>query len=294
VLIVRLKAGLLVCLIFTSLLALVAYVTSVASDQAEALEAEASCQTFNGRVIARLISLESGANTDFVAFLSDCYLPVWQNLRTDMVVSSVSVFELSYYHSSTADTSVQDYLVLAELGPLAKPADLTDAEQTLACPGRQDALGFSVLRSVYMSCTPNSCYGMPQPTYQDAGTELHYLVELIGVEDTPNSLAKYRKLMSKYFGPANGALVESGMLHCFVALENTEVLFTRQGAVQWNQIHISDDWNAGGEVDWDSVYVDLFRNKFSCDLDSVWAELPPTDGLSADCRGRLIPQLCVR
>jgi hypothetical protein len=266
----------------------------MASDQADASEAKASTQTAKGRFVARLISLESGTDSAFVAYLSDCYLPVWEQLRTDGIVSSVSVFELGYYDSTAASTSIQDYLVLAELGPLAKPADLTDAEQASACPGCQDTPDYSVLRSAYMSCTPNSCYGMPEPTYQDAATELLYLVEMIGVEETLDYLAKYRELMSKYFGPANGAVVESGMLHCFVALENTEVLFTRKGAVPWNQIHISDDWDAGGEVDWDSVYVDLFRTKFSCDLDSVWAELPPTDGSSADCYGRLVAQLCVR
>ena len=84
------------------------------------------------------------------------------------------------------------------------------------------------------------------------------------------------------------------MLHCFVALEYVDILLSAPGAVPWNQIHISDDWDYSGEVSWDSVYVDLFRNEFSCDLDSLWAELPPTDKTRADYHGRLIKKLIIR
>jgi hypothetical protein len=261
---------------------------------AVAFEEERAPQACTASFVARLISVESGPSASLITYLSDCYLPVWKQLRADNVLSSVTVFELSYYDSTVAQTSVCDYLILAELGSDTTPAGLSDAEASTACPGPQDAPRFTVVRSAYMSCTPNSCYGMPEPSHQDGGNQLEYLVEFIGVEDTPNLLAKYRHLMSEYFGPANGVLVESGMLHCFVALENTQVLEDSPGAMPWNQIHISDDWDAGGGVDWDSVYVEVFRSALSCDLDSVWAELPPTDDSRHDSRGRLIPELCVR
>jgi hypothetical protein len=48
---------------------------------------------------------------------------------------------------------------------------------------------------------------------EDAATGIDYLVEFIGVEDIPSALAKYREIMTKYAGPANGILVERGMLH---------------------------------------------------------------------------------
>lgn len=230
----------------------------------------------------------------FVTHLRECYLPVWNRLHDDGGVTAVSVFELSYHDSSPSDTSARDYLVLAELGSLATPDDLVESEKVSACPGRQDTPRFSVLRSALMSCTPNSCHGTPEPAYPDAVTGIDFLVELIGVENTPSALAKYREIMSKYAGPANGILVERGLLHCFVALENIELLHDTPGAVPWNQIHISDDWSEGGKVDWESVYEELFRSEFSRDLDSVWAELPPTDKTRADYRGRLVSNLCVR
>jgi hypothetical protein len=241
-----------------------------------------------------VISLEPGKSAMFIAHLQDCYLPVWNQLRNDGIVSAVSVFELSPYDSTTTITSAQDYLVLAELAPQAKPTDLMNAEKVSACPGNQDFPILPVLRSALMSCTPNSCYGTPEPAYQDASSGIYFLVELIGVEETPSALAKYREVMTKYGGPANGMLVERGMLHCFVALENVNLMSDTPGAVPWNQIHISDDWDEGGDVDWDSVYTELFQTEFSCDQDSVWAELPPTDKTRADYHGRLISKLCVR
>jgi hypothetical protein len=135
---------------------------------------------------------------------------------------------------------------------------------------------------------------MPDPSYRDAESGIDFLVELIGVEENPHSLAKYREIVSKYAGPANSILVERGMMHCFIALENVDLMSSTPDAVPWNQIHISDDWDTGGDVDWDSVYTDLFRSEFSCDQDSVWAELPSTDKTRADYHGRLIPEFCVR
>jgi hypothetical protein len=135
---------------------------------------------------------------------------------------------------------------------------------------------------------------MPEPSYVDAESGIIFLVELIGVEETPHSLAKYREIMSQYVGPANGILVEKGVMHCFVALENVDLISSTPNAIPWNQVHISDDWDEGGDIDWDSVYDDLFRSEFSCDQDSIWAKLPPIDKASADYHGRLIPKLCVR
>ena len=281
-------------LLLTGLLALVASASSLIGEPTEGSDVPTSPQAFERSFVARLISLEPGKDAAFVAHLEDCYLPVWKRLRNDGVITIVSVFELNHYDSTKTNTSARDYLVLAELAPQVKPDDLMDAEKVSACPGHRDFPTLPVLRSALMSCTPNSCYGMPEPAYQDAPSGISFLVELIGVEETPPALAKYREVMSEYGGPANGILVERGMLHCFVALENVNILFDTPGAVPWNQIHISDDWDTGGEVDWDSVYTELFRSEFSCDQDSVWAELPPTDKTRADYHGRLISKLCVR
>lgn len=278
-------------LVFCVLLGLIIIASSYLTD---ASEPRTALQTSNGGFFARLISLESTPDSCFVTYLSDCNLSVWRKLYSDKVLSGVSVFELTHYDSITISPDTHDYLLLIELGPGSKPSDILDAEAVSGCGDHQDAPPFSIVRSAYLSYTPNSYYGFPEPVSKVLGAPLNYLVEFIGVEDTPAHLAKYHELMSKYFGPANGLLVESGMLHCFVALENIEVLSSSSGAIPWNQIHISDDWDSGGDVNWDSVYVDLFRSEFSCDLDSVLAQLPPTNETRADYHGRLIPNLCVR
>lgn len=290
----RIKARELVFLLVFSLVALTVSSQSLTVDHSDLPQAERLPKADKGRFFVRLITLESGSSPLFIAYLKDCYLPVWQELRSTGIVSSLSVFELSINDSMTTSTSKGEYLVLTELSSPAKPNDLIDAEKASECSFSRDIPGFSVLRSTYMSCTPNACFGMPDPAYKNGGSQLRYLVELIGVEDTPVSLAKYRELVSKFFGPANGVLVEKGMIHCFVALENIEVLTTSPGVVPWNQVHISDEWEANSELDWDSIYVELFRSEFSCELDSVWAEIPPTDNVRVYSQGRLIPQLCVR
>lgn len=280
-------------LLFVSSLALVACVLGSFSEQTNASETFVSPEEQGSRFIARLISLEPGMAAAFIAHLSDCYLPAWTQLLNDRIITTVSVFELSHYDTTMTKPS-QDYLVLAELSPQAIPDDLLEAEKVSCRSDRRDIPAFSVLRSALMSCTLNSCYGTPEPVYQDAPSGIDFLVEFIGVEDTPNALKKYQEIVSRYAGPANGILVDRGMLHCFIALENVDILFNASGAVPWNQIHISDDWDTGGDIDWDSVYEELFRTEFSCDQDSVWAELPSTDETRTDYHGRLIPTLCVR
>jgi hypothetical protein len=145
-----------------------------------------------------------------------------------------------------------------------------------------------------MSCTQNSCYAIPKPSYQDAPSGIDFLIEFIDVKNSPKCLTKYRDLMSDYFGPANGMLVERGLLHCFIALETAEVLFQADGVPGWNQLHISDHWDEGDVDDWDTVYQELFRKKFSCELDSVWNQVPPIRDRYMDYRGRLITNLCIR
>jgi hypothetical protein len=247
-----------------------------------------------GNFIARLLSFDADSASTFQQALRDFYLPVWKQLCDGGIVTSVSVFELIPYDSTTTAPSAKEYLLLTVLESGAEPDILLNAERGLPCPDHQRIPASAVLRSALMSCTPNSCHGMPEPSYPDAESGIEFLVELIGVEENPHTLAKYREIVSKYAGPANGILVERGMMNCFVALENVDLLSSTPNAVPWNQIHISDDWDEGGDVDWDSVYTDLFRSEFSCDLDSVFADLPPTDKTRADYHARLVPELCVR
>lgn len=281
-------------LLLISLLALVAYTSCAVSERATEKQISTLPEAFHANFLTRLVSVQPDMDKAFIAHLRDCYMPVWYQLRSDGVVSSINVFELNQMESTIPETPPWRYLLLAELNPQATPDDLLNAEKDSGCQERSDRSLFTILRVERMSCTPNSYYAMPEPAYRDAASGIDYLIEFIGVEDSPSFLTKYRDLMSNYFGPANGFLVERGMLHCFIALETAEILFEATGVPGWNQIHVSDDWNVGDEVDWDAVYVDLFRSQFSCELDSVLAELPPIREISTNYRGRLVPDLCVR
>jgi len=249
---------------------------------------------FQGNFFVRLYSVQPGNENEFVTILYDCYVPVWNKLLEESIISSVNVFELQLRASTTPETPAWRFLMLFQLDSMAKPGDLPDTEIASNCQHQAGKSSFTVLRVERMTCTPNSCYQIPEPSYRDAPTGIEYLIEFIGVEDSTQHLKKYRDLMSDYFGPANGILVEEGMLHAFIALETTEVLFQAAGVPAWNQLHISDDWNVFDDIDWDAVYSDLFRRKFSKDLDEVWAELPPTRERPISYLGQLIPDLCVR
>lgn len=288
----RIDASRLLGLLLAGAVTLVACAPDTPDTPATTSRPSSLPEASGGRFVARLISSEPSMGPAVIAHLEDCYLPVWNRLRAEGIVTSVSVFELSPYDPAPPQTSDGDVLVLAELGPEAEPETLLDAERTSACPDRRDNPAFRVLRSALLSCTPNSCYGTPEPAYEDSPSGIDFLVEFIGVEEDPSALAKYREIMSEYAGPANGILLERGMLHCFLALENVELLSDTPGAVPWNQIHISDDWDEA--VDWETVYEELFREEFERDLDSVFAELPSTDETRADYHGRLVSALCVR
>jgi hypothetical protein len=254
---------------------------------------EETLQSSTGDYVAQLISIEAGSEDSLIAYLTDCLLPVWKRMHTEDTLLSLFVFELSSFDPTLPTNSMSEYLVLAELGLDFLPADLHAPETSAICQKGTSIPEYHVMRSAYMTCTQRSCYGNIDPEHKDGEVPMDYFIEFIGVENTPDQLAKYHELMGEYFGPANGKLVERGMLHCFIALENKEVLSTTPETIPWNQIHISDDWSSEGDIDWDAVYTELFRSEFSVDLDSIWAELPSTDNSRNDCRGRLILPICI-
>jgi len=247
-----------------------------------------------GGFVIRLITVEPDQDGAFFKDVRECSLPVWKELKEAGIVSTVSLFELSEMETTSPVSPPWRYLMIAGLGPDSSAEDFTVAEQASSRPAESDGPAHTVLREEHMVCTPNSCFGMPEPTYPDAPSGIDYLIEFIGVENTPASLTQYHDLMSSYFGPANGLLVEREMLHCFVALEVTETEIEDPGVVPWNQVHVSDHWDEGGDVDWEVVYRDLFREAFSRELEDVWKEIPPTRESSTEYRARLVPDLCVR
>jgi hypothetical protein len=254
---------------------------------------ESSASEAERQFIARLISTTPELDAEFIAQLEESFMPVWQELKTDSIISSVSLFKVDHEEFAKLYSNDWLYLLLIELEEQATAEQLLAAEITANCYSRADSNVFQILRTELMKCTENSCYGYPCISYEDAPSGIDYLIEFIGTVDEPDSLVKYRELMSKFFGPVNGMLWSEGLLHCFNALETKEVLYEAPGVENWNQIHISDYWDESPSLNWDSVYVQLFWEEFSADLDSVWNELPPTtDG--GNYRGHLIPKVYIR
>ena len=124
--------------------------------------------------------------------------------------------------------------------------------------------------------------------------EIEFLIEFIAVKDSAQFLEKFHDLMKVYFGPMNGVLIREGKLYNLYMLETKEVVYQANNSMIWNQIHLSGDFPEFINVDWDSLYTDLSRKVFSCELDSVWALLPPRLNTSLNCKGKLIKQLHVK
>lgn len=247
-----------------------------------------------GGCVVRIFAVEPDQGENFIEHLQEWAVPVWTDLEAAGLVSSVDLFELSEMETTFPVSPPWRYVMFASLGPDASVEDFRVAEQASNSHAGSNSPAHTVLREEHMECTPNSCFGRPEPTYPDAPSGIDYLIEFIAVENTTASLSKYHDLMSRYFGPANGLLVERKMLRCFVALELTETEIGDHEVVPWNQVHVSDHWDEGGDVDWDVVYQDLFRDAFSRKLDDVWAEVPPIRKTSTEYRARLVPDLCVR
>ncbi len=276
------------------LLALVTIALSgVADGQTDRATSNAQTSTHSS-FVARLFSVRPGMDDAFLSHLRECCLPEWRRLRADGVASAVSVFELFERGSVIQDSLPWRFLLLAELGPRFTCEGFRAAEESSNCLNPSDSASFNVLLAQCMSCTPFSCHGSLEPSYPDAPAGIDYLVEFIVVEESPSSLSKYRQLMKDYFGPANGLLVRDELMHCFIALETTEILSVVADAPRWNQLHMSNDWDVAGDVNWDSVYTDLFRRELGGELDSLWAELTSIREQPRELTGRLVPSLCVR
>jgi hypothetical protein len=171
-----------------------------------------------------------------------------------------------------------------------RPQKYLDAEK-LAKNSKADQNSiFQIQRTEVLYCTPNAYF----PAINTRKNDIVYLIEFIIVNDSLDYVNQYQALMRDYFGPLNGVLVNEGKLYNIFMLETAKVLFQRDNRFNWNQLHISGDFPEYVDLNWDSLYTDMFRRTFSCELDSVWALLPPIMDTSFDCTGRLVQDLYVK
>lgn len=239
---------------------------------------------------SELIHVPPTQDTIFLSYLRVCRVPAWEALLEEGVIRDVSLFELEEVEASLKEAQTWDFLLLFEAVPGTESERVFGTTHVPgACPGFINPT-HTVLRIEALATTPNSYFPEPHPMHRSRSTEIPYLIEFIGVEDTPEALATYRRLMETYFGPENGALVEEGKLYNLIALETTEVLFQAPGVSSWNQLHVSGDLPEYMELDWDSVYAELHQRLFSVDLDSTWRQMPPIIERPGNYKGRLLEE----
>ena len=227
----------------------------------------------------------------FISHLQNQYLPIWRKLKDENILYELSVFKLTKIDSTTADRHLCNYLILAQLCSGVKARDFLKVENLTTNPVANDSSLFQILRTEELNCVPNAYF----PALSSESTaEIDFLVEFIAVKDSAQFLKEYHDLMNVYFGPINGVLVKEGKLYNIYMMETMEVVFQMDDRLTWNQIHLSGDFPEYKDLDWDSLYTDSFIWIFSCELDSVWALMPPTLNTSFDCEGRLIKRLHVK
>jgi hypothetical protein len=242
--------------------------------------------------VAQVVGLEPGEREAYLDHLYAHHFPVWRTLHKDGVLAETRVFEMTRIEISAPEIRPWHYLILTQLVEGVDAQLFLAAEQAARSRTSAKSPCSAVLRTEVLLSTPGSFYPVPAQRHSGRAGDVVFYIEFIGVDETPASLAKYRDLMQRYFGPANGQLVTEGFLFDFVALETVEVLDRVDGLHSWNQLHVSGDLPEYGELDWDGVYEDLFRRLFTRELDSVYSELPEIPAFS-DYSGRLVLDLHV-
>lgn len=252
-----------------------------------------SCNKRNNEknFVSHLIFTPQSTEHEFLNYLHDEYLPVWQSLKGKDVIDELRVFKFNKIDSTTTDTTKCNFLILAQLAPIVDAHDYLNMESFSDKSLSHDTLLFKLIRTEILRCLPNAYF--PSIISMNA-TEIDYWIEFIAVKDSADYIERYNNLMIEYFGPLNGELVKEGTLYNIFMMETKEVVLQVNNNMMWNEIHISGDFPEYRNINWDSLYTESFRNIFSCELDSIWALLPLTLNSSFDCEGKLIQEMHVK
>jgi hypothetical protein len=240
------------------------------------------------KFFSELVHIPPGGDSVFLSYLRACRAPEWEDMLGEEAIQEVTLYELEQAEESLEEAESWDFLIVIRAAPgTSSKRVFGPSHGPGACPDFPNP-SHTILRTETLAPTPNSYYPEPNPVQEGREAEIQYLVEFIGVQDTPEALQTYRNLMTTYFGPENGVLVEEGKLHSLIALETTEVLFQAPGVSPWNQLHISGAFPEYLDLDWDSAYADLHQRLFSADLDSTWSQMPPIRDRPGDYHARLL------
>jgi hypothetical protein len=245
------------------------------------------------RFFSELVHIPPGGDRAFLSYLRACRIPEWEYMLEEGALQDVSVYELEQAEGFVEEPQSWDFLILFRAAPGTKAERVFGQGHVAgACPDFTNP-AHAVLRIEALAPTPGSYYPEPHPMRRGRGAEIRYLIEFIGVQDTPEALETYRHLMETYWGPENGVLVKERKLHSLIALETTEVLFQAPGVSPWNQLHVSGELPEYSELDWDSAYAELHQRLFSLDLDSTWSQMPPIRDRPGNYHARLVEEFWV-
>lgn len=241
--------------------------------------------------IAQTIYTYPKTEGKFQQHLKNNLLPIWNELKDDKILSEMSVFNLKMIDSTDINRHFCNFLILAHLYPDVKPNEFLNAKKLMKYNKTNKNSIYQIQRTEILNCIPNAYFPAQSAESPD---NIDYLIEFIAVKDSINYLKQFHDLMQNYFGPLNGVLVNEGKLYNIYMMETTDVVFQIDNSMTWNQIHLSGDFPEFVDINWDSLYTDLFRRTFSCELDSVWVLLPPRLKSTFDCTGILIKELYIR
>lgn len=244
-----------------------------------------------GLFLIHIVSVRHGEEKKFIDHLDSMYLPAWSDLHNRGKIYETSVFQIKTLDSLQTETPSKDFLILIHLSPNTFTEHLPEAEIELKEFQLYDKSYFSVIRSEIMAPTKDSYFPMTASHDYERVEEIDFFVEFIDVNNSPEDLEQYHSLMSSYFGPANGILVEKNLVFSFMAFETKKVISITDDKSSWNQIHISGDYPEYLDLNWDSLYTDLFRKELSLDLDSIWDLLPGIRELPPYYSGHFIKEL---
>ena len=240
--------------------------------------------------VSHLIYAPNSTENEFHELLRNEYLPKWRKLKDVNILSNVKVLKFQKIDSTTTDKTQCNYLILAQLNPTKDPYEYLNSENLKVTQIKDSSL-FHIIRTEILACKNNAYF---PALNKDETFDIDYLIEFIDVKDSVDYIERYKNLMYNYFGPLNGELVKEGLLYNIYMMETKEITFQHNDKMTWNQIHLSGDFPKFSKLNWDSLYTASFRRIISCELDSVWALMPPTLNTSFDCKGQLIRFLCVQ
>ena len=247
-----------------------------------------------GAFIAQTLYAYPNTEEHFLSHLKSKYLPIWSRLNTDSTLSELCVFKLAVKDSTKKDQKQINYLILAQLKSGVNPEEFLQIALMAKNQNPKQKYLYRSQRTEILHCTQNAYFPAINLRKNVRMKDIVYLIEFIAVKDSADFVNQYHALMQKYFGPLNGLLVNEGKLHSIFMLETTKLIHTNDSRFNWNQLHVSGDYPEFVDINWDSLYTDQFKRTFSCELDSVWALLPPFLDTSFDCTGTLVKDLHVK